>query len=74
MYLIGDIIKTKRKQLGKTQEELAFGTCSTSTLSRIENGDQMPSRKVVEDLLFKLGLDPSIYILQRLYRALGRRR
>ena len=32
-YNLGDYICESRKQLGITQEELAFGICSTGTLS-----------------------------------------
>ncbi len=38
-----------------TQEALADGICSPVSVSRIENGNQMPSGKVLEQLLERLG-------------------
>lgn len=38
-----------------TQEALADGICSPISISRIENGNQMPSGKVLEQLLERLG-------------------
>jgi len=43
------------------QEELAFGVCSVSTLSRIENNTQHPSRAVYEKLMQRMGLSPEIF-------------
>lgn len=47
-YNLGDYICESRKQLGITQEELAFGICSTGTLSKIENGFVVPKRKIMK--------------------------
>lgn len=52
---IGQTIRQNRKELGLTQEELCEGLCDPSTLSRIENGKQTPSRKVANGLLQRLG-------------------
>lgn len=52
---LGEIIRSLRKQAGLSQEELADGICSPVSVSRIENGTQMPSSSVLEDLLSKLG-------------------
>ena len=52
---LGEIIRHLRKKAGLTQEELADGICSPVSVSRIENGNQMPSGKVLEQLLERLG-------------------
>ncbi len=52
---LGEIIRSLRKQAGLSQEELADGVCSPVSISRIENGTQMPSSTVLDALLSKLG-------------------
>lgn len=52
---LGEIIHQLRKKAGLTQEALADGICSPVSVSRIENGNQMPSGKVLEKLLERLG-------------------
>lgn len=52
---LGEIIYYLRKKAGLTQEALADGICSPVSISRIENGKQMPSGKVLEQLLERLG-------------------
>ena len=42
---LGEIIHHLRKKAGLTQEALADGICSPVSISRIENGKQMPSGK-----------------------------
>ena len=54
-YTVGDYIRENRKKAGISQEELAYGVCEASTLSRIESGSQMPSRRTYEALMQKLG-------------------
>ena len=39
---ISDVIRDARIRSGMTQEALAFGICSVSTLSKIENGRVHP--------------------------------
>lgn len=53
--MLGDIIRSLRKQAKLSQEELADGICSAVSISRIENGVQMPSAAVLDKLLEKLG-------------------
>lgn len=57
-YIIGSIIKEYRIRLKISQEDLAFGLCAVSTLSRIENGAQVPGRKLVEAFFSKMGMNP----------------
>ncbi len=52
---LGEIIYSLRKKAGLTQEALADGICSPISISRIENGNQMPSSQVLEQLLERLG-------------------
>ena len=52
---IGYIIKTRREELGYSQEDLADGICAVATLSRIENGDRMPTKNHYEMLMQRLG-------------------
>ena len=52
---IGNIIKKRRLALGLSQEELSDGICAVTTLSRIENGERMPTQNHLEMLLQRLG-------------------
>lgn len=52
---LGEVIRNLRKECNMTQEDLADGICSTVSLSRIENGMQMPSSQTLDKLLDKLG-------------------
>jgi transcriptional regulator with XRE-family HTH domain len=54
-YRLGDIIRMTRKSLSITQEQLSDEICSVETLSRIENGNQNPSRDVYELLMGRMG-------------------
>lgn len=53
---IGDLIREKRKELKLSQADLSFGICDISTLSRIENKHQTPTRNVLNALLERLGV------------------
>ena len=55
-FKLGTYIKKRRKELGMSQEELCEGLCAVSSLSRIENNQQDPSRRLTRDLLQRLGL------------------
>lgn len=60
-YTIGDMIYENRIARGYSQEELSFGICSTSSLSRIENNEQTPGRRIFEALTQRLGISDSLY-------------
>lgn len=53
---IGELIREKRKELKLSQADLCFGICDISTLSRIENKHQTPTRNVLNALLERLGV------------------
>lgn len=64
----GDAIRTLREELGLTQESIASKTgVSTRHLSRVENGEQKPTVKLVDKLADAHGLTFGEY-LQRLIR------
>ncbi len=58
---IGEFIRQRRKELNLSQEDLAYGICEVSTLSRIENGRCTPSRSKINALLQRLGLPEERY-------------
>lgn len=62
-YAIGTIIYENRVRRRITQEELSYGICTPGTLSKIENGMQMPRRKIYEGLMQRLGLQSQYYFL-----------
>ena len=55
IYPYGALIRQRREELGYTQEELADGICSVPTLSRIENGERLPTKEHSEMLFSRLG-------------------
>ena len=59
-YLVGDMIYENRVVRGYSQEELCFGICSTSSLSRIENNLQVPGKKLFDALMQRLGVSEAV--------------
>lgn len=55
-FNIGKYIKTRREELGISQEVLADGICATATLSRIECGGRKPKDTTLKLILQRLGL------------------
>ena len=55
VFQLGPIIRNRRIELGLSQEDLADGICSVPTLSRIENGERMPTKNHFEMLMQRLG-------------------
>ena len=53
-YRLGDVIRELRDRLHMTQEELAAGICSVSSIAKIEKGRQMPSGHVAEAIFRRL--------------------
>lgn len=60
-YMVGDLLYQARIEKGYSQEELSFGVCSLSSLSRIENNLQMPSKRIFDALVEKLGIPKFAY-------------
>lgn len=60
-YTVGDLIRDARERQKYSQEELSYGICTASTLSRIENGLQVPGKKILEGLMQRLGIVDRIY-------------
>lgn len=54
---LGSIIKLKRMEKNITQEELCYGICANSYLSRIENNRVVPNDQIYMLLFERLGLD-----------------
>ncbi len=59
---IGQKIKSLRKKLGLTQDELACGILSRSMLSRIESGSAMPSLDSLYDIASRLDVSPGFLL------------
>ena len=55
VFQLGSIIRSRRIELGLSQEQLADGICSVPTLSRFENGERMPTKNHFEMLMQRLG-------------------
>lgn len=55
VFQLGSVIRNRREELGFSQEDLADGICSVPTLSRIENGERMPTKNHFEMLMQRLG-------------------
>lgn len=53
--VFGEAIRNLRLERGMTQERLSDGICSASSLSKIENGSQVPSRQTFRLLMERLG-------------------
>ncbi len=62
IFQYSEWIKTKREELGMTQEDLADGICATSSLSRIESGEHTPTKELLERILERLGYS-NIYLV-----------
>ncbi|GEN51005.1 helix-turn-helix domain-containing protein [Alkalibacterium pelagium] len=54
---LGEIIKIKRKELGLTQQQLAKDICAQALISRVEKGDIVPKKAILDKLEQRLGLE-----------------
>ncbi len=52
---IGSIIRSRREEMGLSQEDLSDGICAVPTLSRIENNERLPTKNHFEMLMQRLG-------------------
>lgn len=60
-YTIGELIRDSRERQNYSQEELSYGICAASTLSRIENGLQAPGKKILDGLTQRLGITDRVF-------------
>ncbi len=60
-YRIGETIRKCRTQLSITQEDLCDGICAVPTLSRIENGQRLPSKVIFDALMQRMGRNGDMY-------------
>ncbi len=60
---IGKVLRDARIEHGMTQEDLAFGICAVSTLSRIENGRHNPQNRIFEALMERMGEQSGRYMM-----------
>ncbi len=60
-YNVGSYIKRKREEKQIKQEDLCYGICDRTTLSRIECGKQEPSYHVLKLLMQRLGVSEERY-------------
>ncbi len=61
VYAIGRTIRAAREKAGLSQQALCEGICSLPTLSKIENGVQNPSRKTLQYISERLGIDLELF-------------
>lgn len=57
---LGGLLKERRINLNRTQDEVSHGICSVSYLSKLENAQIEPNQYVIQELASKLDIDPSI--------------
>lgn len=62
-YNVGYYIRRIRQEKGISQEALYEGLCSRSTIHRIESGEQNPNFFTAINLLQRLGLDESSFLI-----------
>lgn len=65
---MGQMVRRIRVEQGMTQEVLADGICTTSYLSRVEHGSQIPSRQIYQSLMERLGESGYSYAFGRINR------
>ncbi len=58
IFCIGDVIRTRRKMLGMTMEELCQDICSKDTLQRLEHRKKSTQQVIVWELCRKMHLSP----------------
>lgn len=72
IYSVGKILKICREEKKITQEELCEGICTTSALSKIENGHREPTYVTFASLMERMGEWPEaydIFIGDKVYRV-----
>lgn len=54
---IGNLIHTRRKEMGLTQKDLADGICAQALVSKIENGEHVPKLAILSKLERRLNFE-----------------
>ena len=71
MTTLGNIIRSKRTNLGITQEQLARKTeLSRNYITQVENGAKIPSDKTVELIATALGIKSGDLFSNRLFEKI----
>lgn len=58
---IGHVIKSLRKSMDLSQQQLAEGICTQAQISKIENSNEIPSSLILYKLSRKLGVDMNTF-------------
>lgn len=61
VYVVGEYLREMRTRRGYSQEAVSYNICTPATLSRIENGLQNPSKRMLDKLLERLGVETEIF-------------
>jgi transcriptional regulator with XRE-family HTH domain len=56
---LGELVKHARKEMGLTQKDLSAGICTQALISRIEKGDIIPKKSILDQLGKRLELSGS---------------
>ena len=56
---VGSRIKQARLAAGMSQKQLAFAGCTAAYVSRIEQGDRVPSLQILREFARRLGVGES---------------
>lgn len=73
-FSVGEVVRLARKRHGMTQEELAFGICAVSTLSKIENGLRRPQSGTFQALMERMGERSEGYLMMTDEKDIRKRR
>lgn len=60
-YCIGDVVRTRRKMLGISQEKLCGEFCTPRTISTLERNMKKPQREVIQYVFDKLNLSTELF-------------
>lgn len=61
IYVVGEYLREMRMRKGYSQEAVSYNICTTATLSRIENGLQSPSKRMMDKILERLGIETDMF-------------
>jgi len=64
LFNVGNLVRELRKMKGLTQEKLAEGICSRSTILMIEKGERKPDWFTFRNIMARLGEDPNKFNIE----------